>query len=211
MIKIKEGLTRLEEWEILFIKDEEIDNAKTTGKSVREGVETLKKVVKQTKTPFAMSVEGDWGSGKTTLVKTVLRELDEKDYTPIEIDAWKKSQLGGEKHIAEMVMKEIKEQLLAKKGGQVSKIVILAIAIVAILVISIWRFILLNGNSVAEMNQVSGRIYVDVYSMPIVGLSWERATQATSFPTILVSVFLRMLAASLLSSPVPLLVNRVCR
>lgn len=76
-----------------FLPDEPIDNA------TRFGFEVYSKALaaiiksKDLQTPFTIAIHGDWGSGKTSLMKTVCRELEsvsdkELKMKTIWFDAW---------------------------------------------------------------------------------------------------------------------------
>jgi hypothetical protein len=76
-----------------FLPDEPIDNAARFGFDVYS--KALSNIVKSKglETPFTIAIHGDWGSGKTSLMKTVSRELEtvlknEIKVRTIWFDAW---------------------------------------------------------------------------------------------------------------------------
>lgn len=77
--------------------------------------------------PMTMSIQGDWGTGKTTAIKLIIREIDEINakeknnsgvdkYIPIEFNTWQYSQYGSEGKLIEGLLTE-----LGKKLGQKDK------------------------------------------------------------------------------------------
>ncbi|NIO36222.1 hypothetical protein GTO27_00800, partial [Candidatus Bathyarchaeota archaeon] len=62
-----------------FLPDEPIDNATRFGFDVySKALATIIKS-KELQTPFTIAIHGDWGSGKTSLMKTVSRKLESVD------------------------------------------------------------------------------------------------------------------------------------
>ena len=82
--------------------------------------ELMKSVIMGTEPPFAISVEGDWGSGKTTLIRGVLNGIKEDSLKSIEIDAWHSSQSGLKEDVDQIVLHEIFVELLKEKGENYS-------------------------------------------------------------------------------------------
>ena len=77
------------EFIIKTLKDEPIDDAKLLG--VKETANTLYSfLVSDTLiSPLVIAVNGEWGSGKTSLINTVKRRLEEDRQTVVFFDAWK--------------------------------------------------------------------------------------------------------------------------
>jgi len=76
-----------------FLQDEPIDNAARFGFAVySKALSTIIKS-KELEPPFTISIHGDWGSGKTSLMKTVSKELQQVDESEVKVrtiwfDAW---------------------------------------------------------------------------------------------------------------------------
>lgn len=76
-----------------FLPDEPIDNATRFGFDVYSKALATMIKSKELQTPFTIAIHGDWGSGKTSLMKTVSRELEsvsekEVKMKTIWFDAW---------------------------------------------------------------------------------------------------------------------------
>ena len=56
-----------------------------------EQAEAMANLLRQAPAPFAVAIDGEWGSGKTTLIRKIREILNENDKPPkmIEINAWK--------------------------------------------------------------------------------------------------------------------------
>ena len=77
-----------EQWQIKPIKDEPIDDASLLG--LGEVVETLYKFLHSDNliAPLAIAVNGEWGAGKTTLIRTLRNKLGSNKVTTVLFDAW---------------------------------------------------------------------------------------------------------------------------
>lgn len=56
-----------------------------------EHAKSIADLIEKSPTPFAISIDGEWGSGKTTLMRQIMRILKDRNNTLkiIEFDAWK--------------------------------------------------------------------------------------------------------------------------
>jgi predicted KAP-like P-loop ATPase len=76
-----------------FLPDEPIDNASRFGFNVYSEALTRLIKSKELQTPFTIAIHGDWGSGKTSLMKTVCKSLEKKNNEDVKLrtiwfDAW---------------------------------------------------------------------------------------------------------------------------
>ena len=70
-------------------------------------VTTLQSFIEASKTPFAISLRGEWGSGKTSVFNILEKNLQAKNYTTITFNTWQYSQLGDEQYIGLVFSKYI--------------------------------------------------------------------------------------------------------
>jgi len=77
-----------------YIPDKEIDLLKEDFLGTRPYVETLYKIVKDCKPPFTIGLLGGWGTGKSSIIRTLKKKFDEDTNSKVKIfiyDAWKYS------------------------------------------------------------------------------------------------------------------------
>jgi uridine kinase len=72
-----------------IFEDEPIDNAELLGHSkIISGLENFLND-KNLRTPLSIAIHGDWGRGKTSVMKTLARKLDKNKFNIVFFDAWK--------------------------------------------------------------------------------------------------------------------------
>jgi hypothetical protein len=71
------------------VKDEPIDNAKLLG--LQNIVEILTRFLTSDTlvSPLVIALNGEWGTGKTSLINTLIKRLDENGRITVSFDAWK--------------------------------------------------------------------------------------------------------------------------
>ncbi|MFY9089222.1 P-loop NTPase fold protein [Arcobacter aquimarinus] len=77
-----------------FITDEEINLNKVDSLQTKKYVTTLKEMIRSSDSKYTIGLFGEWGTGKSSIVKTVQEELEKetpKDIKFIVYDAWKYS------------------------------------------------------------------------------------------------------------------------
>lgn len=77
-----------------YIKDKEIDLFKDDVLGTLPYVDTLSEVIEKSKTPFTIGLLGSWGSGKSSIVKTLQKHFDSDKNKQVSFfiyDAWKYS------------------------------------------------------------------------------------------------------------------------
>jgi len=73
------------------IQDAPITGAKYDTLKTDKYARTLADFIRDCETPMAISVQGDWGSGKTSLMRLIENQLKE-DIEPVQFEAWRYSQ-----------------------------------------------------------------------------------------------------------------------
>lgn len=74
-----------------FLPDEPIDSIQEDEFRHQEYVDTLEEMVNSINPPWNIGVFGEWGSGKTSIIKMLFSRLNDSDqsYVCVEFDAWK--------------------------------------------------------------------------------------------------------------------------
>jgi len=74
-----------------FLSDTPIESIDQDEFRHKEYVDTLEEMVKEADPPWNIGVFGEWGSGKTSVIRMLYSRLEEKDadYVTVEFDAWK--------------------------------------------------------------------------------------------------------------------------
>lgn len=62
-------------------------------------------------TPMTLAIQGGWGSGKSTMIQLVLKELKEEQVTSIRIETWKFAHIASEEDIPAAFAAEVYQQL----------------------------------------------------------------------------------------------------
>ncbi len=65
------------------------------GLKVGDYAEALAAFISRTETPMTIGIQGDWGSGKTSLMNLIHSELQDK-FPTVEVNTWKYAQTEGE-------------------------------------------------------------------------------------------------------------------
>ena len=81
-------------------------------------IEGLAKFIGMCSTPLTIAIQGDWGSGKTSMMETTREKLDTKIY-PVWFNTWQYSQFNLDSELTVSFMREIVESIGAK--GEVRK------------------------------------------------------------------------------------------
>lgn len=76
----------------------------------------LRSFISICQTPMTIAVQGDWGSGKTSVMNLVMSELDKNRVFYVEFNAWQFSQFGTEESLAESLITTIIEKLGLSKS-----------------------------------------------------------------------------------------------
>lgn len=92
-----------------------IDDCRFDSLNLNDEVRALSNVIVETETPFTISIQGEWGSGKTSYVNMTLNQI-KKDYGPIfmkkiVLNAWDFSQFRGES-ISDSMLKYISSEIV---------------------------------------------------------------------------------------------------
>lgn len=81
-------------------------------------IEGLAKFIGMCSTPLTIAIQGDWGSGKTSMMEMTREKLDTKIY-PVWFNTWQYSQFNLDSELTVSFMREIVESIGAK--GEVRK------------------------------------------------------------------------------------------
>jgi len=98
-----------------FLSDDAIESVDEDEFRHKEYVDTLEQVVRSVDPPWNIGVFGEWGSGKTSIIKMLYSRLEENDtdYVCVEFDAWK--------HAEESIRTDLLlnlDQAIGEKNGQ---------------------------------------------------------------------------------------------
>ncbi|MEE6209458.1 P-loop NTPase fold protein [Salarchaeum sp. III] len=98
-----------------FLSDSPIEDVDKDEFRHQEYVDTLERMVEDVNPPWNIGVFGEWGSGKTSIIRMLYSRLRERDtnYVCVEFDAWK--------HAEESIRTDLLlnlDQAIGKKTGQ---------------------------------------------------------------------------------------------
>lgn len=74
-------------------------------------IDSVVAYIEEANDPITISIQGNWGDGKTSFVHNVLNKLDEKIYKSIEINTWQLSVMDDNRIFALSIMSEIIRRL----------------------------------------------------------------------------------------------------
>lgn len=105
------------EWGITDIPIDSKDNNKL---EINSYIDALAKVILNTRTPMTISIQGDWGSGKTSFVKMVLEQARKQDkdskFAIIEFNTWEYSKFEMEDSLPVTLVCKIAEEIEEATG-----------------------------------------------------------------------------------------------
>lgn len=106
-----------------------MDNDKSKMKDefgiINTHIKGLAKFIMEVETPFSISIEGDWGSGKSTIMNFVKEKIKEKCKI-VDFNAWEYSQLCEEKFLPFYFIKVIEKELGVEDDKSMVKKIIYA-------------------------------------------------------------------------------------
>lgn len=112
------------------IIDLPIDNKSNDKLKTQSYIDALAQVITTTRTPMTISIQGDWGSGKTSFVKMVLEQVkqssEKSKFSIIEFNTWEYSKFEMEDILPVTLVCKIAEKILANiddKNSEYSKMV----------------------------------------------------------------------------------------
>ena len=98
---------------IVGVVDEPISTGKSDALKIGLHSHALVNFIKNTTTPMTIGIQGEWGSGKTSLLNSIKGELSEDPaYRQIWINSWEKSLLSTPEEALIKIINEIIEELL---------------------------------------------------------------------------------------------------
>lgn len=87
--------------------DYPITNLNEDSLSVKEFVSSLATTIIEVETPYSISVYGEWGSGKTSILKIVENIISEKEYKTLWLNAWEIYTLAGQDELRNLFVSKI--------------------------------------------------------------------------------------------------------
>lgn len=112
-------MNNLESWGII---DLPIDNKNDDKLEIQSYIDALAQVITTTRTPMTISIQGDWGSGKTSFVKMVLEQVgktsNKSKFSIIEFNTWEYSKFEMEDVLPTTLVCKIAEEIIGKIEGK---------------------------------------------------------------------------------------------
>lgn len=147
-------------------------NTGTTDKSTQKDlfkitsyINGLSDFISKCNTPMTVAIQGDWGSGKTSLMEMVQNELS-ADIIKIDINTWQYSQFEFDEKLSIVFLQSLIEQLAKDKKGNINPIIKTTLYEIAssMAVLSAGVFGGANGSKLAEkaINSISDSSAVQV-------------------------------------------------
>jgi hypothetical protein len=84
--------------------------------SIGKYIKGLSLFISECKTPMTIAVQGGWGTGKTSLMKMVIGELDKEKVKIVEFNAWQFSQFASEDTLAKSLITTIIDKIGATES-----------------------------------------------------------------------------------------------
>lgn len=105
------------EWGIIDIPINSKSNDKL---KTHEYIDALTQIILTTRTPMTISIQGDWGSGKTSFVKMVLEQVksntNKSEFAIVEFNTWEYSKFEMEDSLPVTLVYKIAEEILKSTG-----------------------------------------------------------------------------------------------
>ena len=113
------------------IIDEPISEGSLDHLDISKHADSLIEYIKETDTPITIGIQGEWGSGKTSLINSIYSELNEgeddkkKKYKQIWINSWEYSLLSTpEESLMKIIMDDLKVNKFLKNKKNIKSIFI---------------------------------------------------------------------------------------
>lgn len=102
------------------ITDIPIDSKQNDKLEIHSYIDALAEVIIKTRTPMTISIQGDWGSGKTSFVKMVLEQVKNRDkdskFEIIEFNTWEYSKFEMEDSLPVTLVCKVAEKIIEATG-----------------------------------------------------------------------------------------------
>lgn len=106
------------------VRDTPIESrdADEQGLRVADYAEALARFIRQTETPMTIGIQGDWGSGKTSLMNLIKEQLGD-EFPVVEVNTWKYAQTEPGQGLAIAIFLAIIRSLTKQIGGEAKQAV----------------------------------------------------------------------------------------
>ena len=88
---------------------------------VSKYIEGLSKFIRECDTPMTIAIQGDWGSGKTSIMKLVQNDISSKNIESVWFNTWQYSQFGEQDNLALSLMHNIVKEMSPKLDSATSQ------------------------------------------------------------------------------------------
>lgn len=88
--------------------------------NIKKYISGLGRFISKCETPMTIAIQGDWGSGKTSFMKMVRRDID-TNVIPIWFNTWEFSQFNMDDRLAITLMEYLADELQKQVGSEVTK------------------------------------------------------------------------------------------
>ena len=158
-------MNNLQSWGII---DLPIANKSDDKLKTQSYIDALAQVITTTRTPMTISIQGDWGSGKTSFVKMVLEQVkqspNKSKFSIIEFNTWEYSKFEMDDALPTTLVCKIAEEILEETKGKKSDYTSLIETTKKALYLGTNAFVTskTNGRTIAELAEFTKKTPVDV-------------------------------------------------
>lgn len=99
------------------LKDQPIVNKDQEALGLGEYAEVLTEFIRHCDTPLTIALQGDWGSGKTSLMTLIRNELEDESHHTVWFNTWQYAQFNMSSTLALSMMSKITDALAPDNGG----------------------------------------------------------------------------------------------
>ena len=104
------------------LKDQPIEHRDQEALGLIEYAEVLTEFIERCDTPLTIALQGDWGSGKTSLMRLIKDALDNDRYHAVWFNTWQYSQFNMGNSLALSLMSNFSEAIAPNKGESFDKL-----------------------------------------------------------------------------------------
>lgn len=107
---------------LIGLKDQPIEDRDQEALGLDEYADVLTEFIQGCDTPMTIALQGDWGSGKTSLMKLIRKDLNsDKRYLTVWFNTWQYAQFNMEDTLALSMMSKITDTLALETGTETLK------------------------------------------------------------------------------------------
>ena len=100
------------------LKDQPIEHRDQEALGLGEYAEVLTEFIRRCDTPLTIALQGDWGSGKTSLMTLIRNDLDDERHHTVWFNTWQYAQFNMENRLALSMMSKISDALTPDGGSE---------------------------------------------------------------------------------------------